>query len=214
MSRQTSSAGKRSPKGEASLERGLQLTSGELASLLRVDLKTIHNWVNRGHLVGRRTSGRHLRFDRIQVVRFMRGYGYPIPDALRALPLRVVVDSPRGAAWTLVRLLRRGNSLTLCSGLFHVALTLARGEHEVLVVDLDSRDSALVGELISALRAQSETASLWLIGLSKSRAQRDRFLASGGDAALATGEERDVRALARWAIGAEAERPARAELRT
>jgi excisionase family DNA binding protein len=213
VSRPTSSAGKPPPKGIASQERGLQLTSGELASLLRVDLKTIHNWVNRGHLVGRRTSGRHLRFDRIQVVRFMRGYGYPIPDALRALPLRVVVDSPRGAAWPLVRLLRRGSVLTLCSGLFDVALTLARGEHEVLVVDLDSRDCGLVGELISALRAQPETASLWLIGLSKSRALRERFLALGGDAALSAGQERDVRWLARWAIGAEAERPARAELR-
>jgi excisionase family DNA binding protein len=194
-------------------DRSLELTSGELASLLRVDLKTIHNWVNRGHLVGRRTSGRHLRFDRIQVVRFMRGYGYPIPDALRTLPLRVVVDSPRGSTWPVVRSLRRGSVLTLCSGLFHVALTLARGEQEVLVLDLDSRDAALVGELIGALRAQAVTSSLWLIGLSKSRALRERFLALGGDAALASGRERDLRALARWAIGAEAERPARAELR-
>lgn len=214
MSRRTSSAGIGSPNDKVFEDRGLELTSGELASLLRVDLKTIHNWVNRGHLVGRRTSGRHLRFDRIQVVRFMRGYGYPIPDALRSLPLRVVVDSPRGSAWPVVRYLRRGSVLTLCAGLFHVALTLARGEQEVLVIDLDSRDAALVGELISALRGQDVTASLWLIGLSKSRSLRERFLSLGGDAALASGQERDVRLLARWAIGAEAERPARAELRT
>lgn len=209
MSRSPTSKGTRAPDDTASLE----LTSGELAALLRVDLKTIHNWVNRGHLVGRRTSGRHLRFDRIQVVRFMRGYGYPVPERLSSVPLRVLVESPRGGAWSVVRHLRRGSTLTLCRGLFQAALGLARGGQEILVLDLDARPLDLVAELVQALRQEPLTASVWLIGLGRTRSTRERFFKLGGDAALPTGSEREVRALARWAIGAEPEPPRRAELR-
>lgn len=191
---------------------GFELTSGELAGLLRVDLKTIHNWVNRGHLLGRRTSGRHLRFDRVQVVRFMRSYGYPVPDSLTAVPLSAVVDSSRGASWAPVRVLRRDAQVTVCQSLFEAALAVARGDQELLVLDLDQRGLDQVGPFVAAVRRSPEASSLWVLGIGKNRVARQRFLGLGGDAALATGQERDVRSLARWAIGAEAECPAKAEL--
>ena len=55
------------------------LRASDLASLLQVDLKTIHNWFEKGQLEGFRTPGRHLRFRRPAVATFMKKYGYPIP---------------------------------------------------------------------------------------------------------------------------------------
>lgn len=36
--------------------------ASELAKLFSVDLKTIHNWTNKGRIPSFRTPGRHLRF--------------------------------------------------------------------------------------------------------------------------------------------------------
>jgi excisionase family DNA binding protein len=58
------------------------LTAPEVAKIVAVDLKTIHNWVNRGSLKAFRTPGRHLRIRRGDVLGFLREFGYPIPEWL------------------------------------------------------------------------------------------------------------------------------------
>lgn len=57
-------------------------TASEVAKLCEVDLKTIHNWADAGHIEGWRTPGRHLRFLRVNVVAFMKRNNYPIPKGL------------------------------------------------------------------------------------------------------------------------------------
>ncbi len=59
-------------------ERDL-LHASDLANLFQVDLKTIHNWVEKGQLKGFRTPGRHLRFNRPEVAAVMKKLGYPLP---------------------------------------------------------------------------------------------------------------------------------------
>jgi excisionase family DNA binding protein len=59
-----------------------QYTSTEVAAFLQVDPKSVHNWVEKGHLDGFRTPGNHLRFRRDQIVAFMRRNKYPIPKEL------------------------------------------------------------------------------------------------------------------------------------
>ena len=59
------------------------LTSGDIARSLKVDLKTVHRWVRRGRMRGHRTKGGHLRFRRIEVVRFLRERRLRIPDDIR-----------------------------------------------------------------------------------------------------------------------------------
>jgi excisionase family DNA binding protein len=54
----------------------------EVAKIVSVDLKTIHNWVNGGSIKAFRTPGRHLRIRRGDVLSFMREFGYPIPEWL------------------------------------------------------------------------------------------------------------------------------------
>ena len=58
------------------------LTPSDLAVFCGVDIKTIHNWVDKGDLVGWRTPGRHLRFGRDETRAFLERFGYPIPAEL------------------------------------------------------------------------------------------------------------------------------------
>ena len=55
-------------------------TASEFAHLCGVDLKTIHNWADKGEIRHFRTPGRHLRFRRLDVIDFLRKFGYPIPE--------------------------------------------------------------------------------------------------------------------------------------
>src|SRR5882757_8137614 len=65
--------------------RGAELfTASQLARFCQVDLKTIHNWADKGEVRHFRTPGRHLRFRRADVIEFLRKYGYPVPDSLRS----------------------------------------------------------------------------------------------------------------------------------
>jgi CheY-like chemotaxis protein len=66
-------------------------TASEVAAFCQVDLKTIHNWSARDEVRSFRTPGRHLRFRRVDVLDFLRRYGYPIPEALLAGKPRIVL---------------------------------------------------------------------------------------------------------------------------
>ena len=180
---------------------GVHLTSGDMARLLHVDLKTIHNWVNQGHMKGRRTKGRHLRFDRVEIVAFMRRYGYPIPDAVGAAKPRVVLDGKKGEFGVAQRALRRGAEVQLLDSLFRCALEVAAGEQEILVVNLDRREPKQVVALLGALADRAETRGVAVVGISARAATRTRFLRNGGSLALAPNHEAELRTVARWLTG-------------
>src|SRR5262245_66014061 len=67
------------------------LTASDLAALCEVDLKTIHNWVDRGRIPHFRTPGRHLRFRAADVAEFLRTWGYSVPRELARLGTRSVL---------------------------------------------------------------------------------------------------------------------------
>lgn len=72
-------------------------TAPQVAKICSTDLKTIHNWVNRGEIKFFRTPGRHLRFRRQDVMDFLIRYGYPVPDGFApARPRVVIIDSDEG----------------------------------------------------------------------------------------------------------------------
>lgn len=76
------------------------LTASDLAALCEVDLKTIHNWVDRGRIAHFRTPGRHLRFRAADVAEFLRAWGYSVPRELARASSRtaLVVGSKETAA--------------------------------------------------------------------------------------------------------------------
>ena len=45
-------------------------TASDVARFCQVDLKTIHNWADKGEIRHFRTPGRHLRFDSLTESRF------------------------------------------------------------------------------------------------------------------------------------------------
>jgi len=178
-----------------------ELTAGDLARLLRVDLKTIHNWVNQGHVWARRTEGRHLRFQRVEVVRFLRRFGHPVPADLGNGPPRVLVHAER----SVIRIPAVDQASS--KGLIATVLEVALGSYEVVVFSLDSHDSNVTRELLRALRTRPETRSLSLVGVSKHPARRTGFVDAGGDLAIAPGKTRDMTAAVRFLIGASAAPP-------
>lgn len=58
------------------------LTASDVAKFCQVDLKTIHNWCDKGQIEHFRTPGRHIRFKPTHVATFLQKYGYPVPEEL------------------------------------------------------------------------------------------------------------------------------------
>src|SRR5690242_7607135 len=82
---------------------GELFTASEVARFCHVDLKTIHNWVEKGEIRHFRTPGRHLRFRRHDVLDFLHKYGYPVPESLRGAKPKVAVLDTDPAVLAAVR---------------------------------------------------------------------------------------------------------------
>jgi excisionase family DNA binding protein len=182
---------------------GYSLTSGDVSRLLSVDLKTVHNWVKRGHVAGRRTEGRHLRFMRSEIVRFMRRFGYPVPTFLGAARVRAVLTG-EASAFRKVHLLRRDFDLTECPCLFSSSLAIADGTYDAVVVDLDEFSRKDIGGFVRALRSCSESRQVCLVGLSQRAQSRAQFVKIGGDVAIDVAKVGDLRGVLRWLVGSVA----------
>lgn len=177
------------------------MTTGEIARMLGVDLKTIHNWVRHGHLRGRRTKGRHLRFHRTEVVRFMRRFGFAVPEALGAAVPRVLLVGLPGVS-SAGRPLREYVHVESYDGLFDAALVVAAGDYEVLALDLDLFGVGHVVDLVTALRRRPVTQGVAIIAVSKVAECRAQFVNGGGDIAIASPV--DLGVTVRWVTGAAA----------
>src|SRR5512139_3514357 len=99
-------ASSRNPRERTSTRPADLFTASDVARFCQVDLKTIHNWADKGEIPHFRTPGRHLRFRRLDVLDFLRKYGYAIPEALRqSKPRIVLVDADASAVTSLKRAL-------------------------------------------------------------------------------------------------------------
>ena len=136
------------------------LTASDLAGLCEVDLKTIHNWVDRGRIPHFRTPGRHLRFRAADVADFLKTWGYSVPRELARL----------GSATVLVV----GNAPSLASGEGRVvrraddgyeALILAGVEPPVaVVVERERLQGIDLGAMLGALHRAQPGALLVVVG--------------------------------------------------
>jgi excisionase family DNA binding protein len=142
------------------------LTAADLARLCEVDLKTIHNWVDRGRIAHFRTPGRHLRFRAADVVDFLGAWGYTVPRDLALSSSRtvLVVGSKETAA-------RVGCAVGGSRRVHHAAhaydaLVLAgRVPADVYVVDLREAASEIdVTAMLAALHRASPRASFVAVG--------------------------------------------------
>jgi len=112
-------------------------TASEVARFCQVDLKTIHNWSERGEIRHFRTPGRHLRFRRVDVLDFLRKYGYPIPDELAAGRPRVhVLDDDSNWLGNIKRALGKRFEVTTFQDPFDALVALGADTPDAVVIDI------------------------------------------------------------------------------
>lgn len=149
--------------------RPLFYTAQDVARFCEVDLKTVHHWADRGKVLHHRTDGRHLRFRRNDVVRFLRGHGYPLPPdvvnarCLVALTLPAVTD-PRDQILETDEVARKLQARfdiarfpCAISGIAHLLET----HPDALVVSL--ADATVTLQAIAALKADPKTSWILLV---------------------------------------------------
>jgi hypothetical protein len=68
--------------------------ASQVANIWDVDLKTVHNWVERGDIEAFCTPGRHLRFRRRSLLHFLRRYNMAIPEEIAPHRPRIIVVDP------------------------------------------------------------------------------------------------------------------------
>lgn len=131
------------------------LSATQVARFCAVDLKTIHNWANKGKILGTRTAGRHLRFRPLDVVDFLRRYELGVPDALRSFRLRVlVVDSDVTALAATQRALGRRFEVSTAGHVVDGLLAVATGLPDVVLVgDVAPLDVATLTSRLGAAEA-------------------------------------------------------------
>jgi excisionase family DNA binding protein len=131
------------------------LSATQVARFCGVDLKTIHNWANKGKIPGTRTTGRHLRFRPLDVVDFLRAYEFGLPDALRSIRLRVlVIDADLEALAAARRVLGRRFDLTAAAHVVDGLLAAASYLPDVLVAgDVSPLDAVTLARRLAALPA-------------------------------------------------------------
>jgi excisionase family DNA binding protein len=119
------------------IERDMKLlTASDVAALCEVDLKTIHNWVDRGCIPHFRTPGRHLRFQAVDVASFLREWGYAIPRKFYAqIAQTVIVIGGKEAETVVTRAAGQSASIRSVEDLYEAAIRVGAEPTSAIVVD-------------------------------------------------------------------------------
>ena len=166
---------------DAQKSEGL-FTASQIARFCQVDLKTIHNWADRGQISHFRTPGRHLRFRRPHVLDFLRKYGYPIPEELSAERPRVALlghdiyskERVLSSLRTMFEVIDYPDAL---AGLLQI------GEHPPDAVVLGARVGELSGaEIIEALKQGRNTQHVRAVLFAAGEVDRQAALEAGASA--------------------------------
>lgn len=134
----------------------LLYTAQDVAGFCEVDLKTVHHWADRGRVPHHRTEGRHLRFRRNDLLRFLRAHGYPLPEAITSVRPRVMVALAHDE---LDRKLSARFSLRRLERAVHAVARLVAEEPDAVVLALDD-DS--FGALPALVALKSDPATAWI----------------------------------------------------
>src|SRR5262245_53625800 len=156
-------------------------TASQFARFCQVDLKTIHNWADKGEIRHFRTPGRHLRFHRADVVEFLRKYGYPVPAILRAgKPKVVAIDDDPHVLASIRRALGRRFEVTTFQDPFDALVALGKLEPDAIVVDVQMK--GLDGmKCLERLKAIEATSRIRTIVFSSQQDKRRAVLEAGAN---------------------------------
>ena len=138
-------------------------TAPQVAKICSTDLKTIHNWVNRGEIKSFRTPGRHLRFRRQDILDFLTRFGYPIPDGFSPSRKRVVLcEGTDAMRRSLKRALSRDFDVEAFADHVDALLAVGRQQPDLLVVNGSEGDSII--HLVERLASGKNAARILVYG--------------------------------------------------
>lgn len=138
-------------------------TAPQVAKICSTDLKTIHNWVNRGEIKSFRTPGRHLRFRRQDVLDFLTRFGYPVPEGFSPARKRIVVlDQQESVSKPLKRALSRDFEIEAYVDHIDALLSIGRSQPNLVLVSADGGPSAM--HLVERLTAGSDGPQVAMFG--------------------------------------------------
>jgi excisionase family DNA binding protein len=157
-------------------------TASEVARFCQVDLKTIHNWADRGEIRHFRTPGRHLRFRRVDVLDFLRKYGYPVPDVLRqGKPSVHVIDEDAGQLDAIKKTLVQRFEVTGFGDPVDALIAIGSEAPDVVVLDVGGvKIDGL--SCIARLKAAEATRHVRVVVYSAREDKKPRALEAGASA--------------------------------
>jgi len=161
--------------------RPLFYTAQDLAHFCEVDLKTVHHWADRNAIAHHRTSGRHLRFRRNDVVRFLRLYGYCVPSSVQRARCLVAFALPSDE---IAKKLTSRFDLARFDSAMSALACLFEHEPDAIVVSL-ADDTFAGARSVAALKADPKTAWVLVAAIGDGDAL-EAARAAGAEIALAT----------------------------
>lgn len=171
------------------------LTASQVARFCQVDLKTIHNWADRGEIQHFRTPGRHLRFRKPDVLDFLRKYGYPIPEALGAgKPKVVVLDNDEKTLSNVHEALTAEFEVETSADLLDSLLAIGDAHPDAVVLDASVCGTAAT-EVVKRLKARPATQHVRTVVYTGDLSARETLLSAGASALVAkpdTGKLRET----------------------
>lgn len=176
-------------------------TAADVARFCQVDLKTIHNWAERGEIEYFRTPGRHLRFRGVDTLDFLRRYGYPVPDELVSEKPQVhVIDTDVSLITQVKRLLAKRFDVTGHEDPIDGLLAIGKSAPDAVLLDLDG--PGIDGlHCVRRLRAHGSTKHVRVIACSRDLAFKPSALSSGATAFLDKAELSSLRGLLEALMG-------------
>ncbi len=158
-----------------------RLTAADVARLCHVDIKTIHNWADKGKLACSRTEGRHLRFHRLDVLEFLRAYSNPVPEALTSERARVCVVGDAATLASRRALTRRFDVITVADPV-EALVSLVAIDPDVLVIE--HAPWIEDAHAIERLRNVDATRHVRVVVVSDRADRRDDALRAGASASI------------------------------
>ena len=167
-------------------------TAPQVAKICSTDLKTIHNWVNRGEIKSFRTPGRHLRFRRQDILDFLVRFGYPVPEGFSPTKQRVVIlESNESSMRSLKRLMSREFEVEAFTDPVDATLSVGKNPPNLLLVNGESGKGNEVMHLVERLASKKDVCPIAVF--SKNGARGNEALGAGAVEFIATADGKEIR---------------------
>ena len=182
-------------------------TASDVARFCQVDLKTIHNWADRGEIRHFRTPGRHLRFRRVDVLDFLRKYGYPVPEVLmQGKPRVLLLDTDAVSTANVKRALGKRFEVTSYEDPIDALVSMGSEAPDVVVIDGNAAEVE-GNHILRRLKSIEATRHVRVIVYSQDDDLKKAMLEGGASAFVAKPDANKLRETLEQMMGLERQPP-------